>query len=227
MWHHKISFVFEHSSVLLPWTECWFFCLDPSFRTHGFRDVPLDDEQQANPPSNRLIRNLCNLQLCLNCYTCTKCPSLSVSVRLSLSLCSVGKFYCKPHYCYRLSGQAQRKRPAPPAAAPLQPKVNIDASFNFFRCLFTCRKMQYDVFQRCSFIYIYIYKNIKNIYISFFFSWFIFLSLLLLKRLFAITNVVITGSTGHEVGLYVEWNNSLTKGTPCIHSFHPGAIKSS
>lgn len=36
----------------------------------------------------------------------------------------VGKFYCKPHYCYRLSGLAQRKRPAPAAAAaPVNPKV--------------------------------------------------------------------------------------------------------
>lgn len=34
----------------------------------------------------------------------------------------VGKFYCKPHYCYRLSGLAQRKRPAP-APAPANPKV--------------------------------------------------------------------------------------------------------
>lgn len=35
-------------------------------------------------------------------------------------LASVGKFYCKPHYCYRLSGYAQRKRPA---VAPLSGKV--------------------------------------------------------------------------------------------------------
>lgn len=33
-----------------------------------------------------------------------------------------GKFYCKPHYCYRLSGYAQRKRPAP-APAPISTKV--------------------------------------------------------------------------------------------------------
>ncbi|MGH0147227.1 UNVERIFIED_CONTAM: hypothetical protein FKN15_028801 [Acipenser sinensis] len=32
-----------------------------------------------------------------------------------------GKFYCKPHYCYRLSGYAQRKRPA---EAPLTAKEN-------------------------------------------------------------------------------------------------------
>lgn len=35
-----------------------------------------------------------------------------------------GKFYCKPHYCYRLSGYAQRKRPAP-SAAPVTAKVHI------------------------------------------------------------------------------------------------------
>lgn len=34
-------------------------------------------------------------------------------------LLSAGKFYCKPHYCYRLSGYAQRKRPA---VAPLSGK---------------------------------------------------------------------------------------------------------
>lgn len=39
-------------------------------------------------------------------------------------LLSAGKFYCKPHYCYRLSGYAQRKRPA---VAPLSGKVT--ASF--------------------------------------------------------------------------------------------------
>lgn len=37
----------------------------------------------------------------------------------------VGKFYCKPHYCYRLSGLAQRKRPAP-APAPANPKVRFN-----------------------------------------------------------------------------------------------------
>lgn len=35
---------------------------------------------------------------------------------------SPGKFYCKPHFCYRVSGYAQRKRPAPPPA-PVTAKV--------------------------------------------------------------------------------------------------------
>uniref|UniRef100_A0A452GMJ0 F-actin monooxygenase n=1 Tax=Gopherus agassizii TaxID=38772 RepID=A0A452GMJ0_9SAUR len=34
---------------------------------------------------------------------------------------TAGKFYCKPHYCYRLSGYAQRKRPA---VCPLSGKDN-------------------------------------------------------------------------------------------------------
>ncbi|XP_060734134.1 protein-methionine sulfoxide oxidase mical3a isoform X21 [Tachysurus vachellii] len=56
--------------------------------------------------------------------TCFKCDYCGTTLRLSSYAFDVedGKFYCKPHYCYRLSGQAQRKRPAPPPAAPLQPK---------------------------------------------------------------------------------------------------------
>ncbi|KAM9481276.1 protein-methionine sulfoxide oxidase mical3a isoform 18-T19 [Clarias gariepinus] len=55
--------------------------------------------------------------------TCFKCDYCGTTLRLSSYAFDVedGKFYCKPHYCYRLSGQAQRKRPAP-QAAPLQPK---------------------------------------------------------------------------------------------------------
>lgn len=41
----------------------------------------------------------------------------------------VGKFYCKPHYCYRLSGLAQRKRPAPaPANSKVPTLVLYDAT---------------------------------------------------------------------------------------------------
>lgn len=48
-------------------------------------------------------------------------------IRFSLNLWSfllhaTGKFYCKPHYCYRLSGYAQRKRPAP-SPAPITAQV--------------------------------------------------------------------------------------------------------
>lgn len=38
-------------------------------------------------------------------------------------VCASGKFYCKPHYCYRLSGYAQRKRPAP-SPTPVIAKVH-------------------------------------------------------------------------------------------------------
>lgn len=43
---------------------------------------------------------------------------------LMLCVSPTGKFYCKPHYCYRLSGYAQRKRPAP-SAAPVTAKVHF------------------------------------------------------------------------------------------------------
>ncbi|RVE72265.1 hypothetical protein OJAV_G00060090 [Oryzias javanicus] len=53
--------------------------------------------------------------------SCFKCDYCGTTLRLSSYAFDVedGKFYCKPHYCYRLSGYAQRKRPAPsPAPAP-------------------------------------------------------------------------------------------------------------
>ncbi|KAK6318030.1 hypothetical protein J4Q44_G00113210 [Coregonus suidteri] len=50
--------------------------------------------------------------------SCFKCDYCGTTLRLSSYAFDVedGKFYCKPHYCYRLSGQAQRKRPAPSPA---------------------------------------------------------------------------------------------------------------
>ncbi|KAG9330095.1 hypothetical protein JZ751_027343, partial [Albula glossodonta] len=52
--------------------------------------------------------------------SCFKCDYCGTTLRLSSYAFDVfdGKFYCKPHYCYRLSGQAQRKRPAPTVAPP-------------------------------------------------------------------------------------------------------------
>ncbi|KAJ8245411.1 hypothetical protein GJAV_G00270450 [Gymnothorax javanicus] len=53
--------------------------------------------------------------------SCFKCDYCGTTLRLSsyaFDVCD-GKFYCKPHYCYRLSGQAQRKRPAPATAPPI------------------------------------------------------------------------------------------------------------
>ncbi|XP_070291357.1 protein-methionine sulfoxide oxidase mical3a isoform X3 [Salvelinus sp. IW2-2015] len=46
--------------------------------------------------------------------SCFKCDYCGTTLRLSSYAFDVedGKFYCKPHYCYRSSGQAQRKRPA-------------------------------------------------------------------------------------------------------------------
>uniref|UniRef100_A0A8C2BP38 F-actin monooxygenase n=1 Tax=Cyprinus carpio TaxID=7962 RepID=A0A8C2BP38_CYPCA len=55
--------------------------------------------------------------------SCFKCDYCGTTLRLSSYAFDVedGKFYCKPHYCYRLSGLAQRKRPAAPA--PVNAKV--------------------------------------------------------------------------------------------------------
>ncbi|XP_077592648.1 protein-methionine sulfoxide oxidase mical3a-like isoform X5 [Stigmatopora nigra] len=53
--------------------------------------------------------------------SCFKCDYCGTTLRLSSYAFDVedGKFYCKPHYCYRLSGYAQRKTRAPsPSPAP-------------------------------------------------------------------------------------------------------------
>ncbi|XP_077453661.1 protein-methionine sulfoxide oxidase mical3a [Stigmatopora argus] len=53
--------------------------------------------------------------------SCFKCDYCGTTLRLSSYAFDVedGKFYCKPHYCYRLSGHAQRKTRAPsPSPAP-------------------------------------------------------------------------------------------------------------
>ncbi|XP_070475021.1 F-actin-monooxygenase MICAL3 isoform X37 [Equus przewalskii] len=53
--------------------------------------------------------------------SCFQCEHCAATLRLSAYAydAAAGKFYCKPHYCYRLSGSAQRKRPA---LAPLSGK---------------------------------------------------------------------------------------------------------
>ncbi|XP_062418876.1 protein-methionine sulfoxide oxidase mical3a isoform X14 [Pungitius pungitius] len=57
--------------------------------------------------------------------SCFKCEYCSTTLRLSSYAFDAedGKFYCKPHYCYRLSGYAQRKRPAP-SPGPITAKEN-------------------------------------------------------------------------------------------------------
>ncbi|KAF6084495.1 microtubule associated monooxygenase, calponin and LIM domain containing 3 [Phyllostomus discolor] len=68
--------------------------------------------------------------------SCFKCEYCATTLRLSAYAYDIedGKFYCKPHYCYRLSGSAQRKRPAvtalsgKDARAPLQEGPVADAS---------------------------------------------------------------------------------------------------
>ncbi|KAJ8002904.1 hypothetical protein DPEC_G00163800 [Dallia pectoralis] len=69
--------------------------------------------------------------------SCFKCDYCGTTLRLSSYAFDVedGKFYCKPHYCYRASGQAQRKRPAPTPApftatdnmASLHTSVTVDS----------------------------------------------------------------------------------------------------
>ncbi|XP_032912784.1 F-actin-monooxygenase MICAL3 isoform X12 [Catharus ustulatus] len=68
--------------------------------------------------------------------SCFKCEYCGTTLRLSSYAYDIedGKFYCKPHYCYRVSGYAQRKRPAVgPLSAkdtkgPLQDTMASDGS---------------------------------------------------------------------------------------------------
>ncbi|XP_068133392.1 F-actin-monooxygenase MICAL3 isoform X11 [Hyperolius riggenbachi] len=57
--------------------------------------------------------------------SCFKCDYCSTTLRLSAYAYDLddGKFYCKPHYCYRRSGYSQRKRAAAPALANTEIKV--------------------------------------------------------------------------------------------------------
>ncbi|XP_062932610.1 F-actin-monooxygenase MICAL3 isoform X16 [Cynocephalus volans] len=67
--------------------------------------------------------------------SCFKCEYCATTLRLSAYAYDTedGKFYCKPHYCHRLSGYAQRKRPAvaplsgKEAGGPLQDGTAADA----------------------------------------------------------------------------------------------------
>ncbi|XP_073932546.1 F-actin-monooxygenase MICAL3 isoform X4 [Castor canadensis] len=68
--------------------------------------------------------------------SCFKCEYCATTLRLSAYAYDIedGKFYCKPHYCYRLSGYAQRKRPAvaplsgKEAKGPLQEGPTVDTN---------------------------------------------------------------------------------------------------
>uniref|UniRef100_A0A8C8BPZ3 F-actin monooxygenase n=1 Tax=Otus sunia TaxID=257818 RepID=A0A8C8BPZ3_9STRI len=68
--------------------------------------------------------------------SCFKCEYCATTLRLSSYAYDIedGKFYCKPHYCYRLSGYAQRKRPAvgplsgKDSKGPLQDAMASDGS---------------------------------------------------------------------------------------------------
>uniref|UniRef100_G1NL95 F-actin monooxygenase n=1 Tax=Meleagris gallopavo TaxID=9103 RepID=G1NL95_MELGA len=65
--------------------------------------------------------------------SCFKCEYCATTLRLSSYAYDIedGKFYCKPHYCYRLSGYAQRKRPAvsgKETKGPLQDTMASDGS---------------------------------------------------------------------------------------------------
>uniref|UniRef100_A0A8C5PIS5 F-actin monooxygenase n=1 Tax=Leptobrachium leishanense TaxID=445787 RepID=A0A8C5PIS5_9ANUR len=57
--------------------------------------------------------------------SCFKCDYCSTTLRLSCYAYDLedGKFYCKPHYCYRRSGYGQRKRPAA-LQAQVSPSMN-------------------------------------------------------------------------------------------------------
>uniref|UniRef100_A0A8C3VDS2 F-actin monooxygenase n=1 Tax=Catharus ustulatus TaxID=91951 RepID=A0A8C3VDS2_CATUS len=71
--------------------------------------------------------------------SCFKCEYCGTTLRLSSYAYDIedGKFYCKPHYCYRVSGYAQRKRPA---VGPLSAKVTHYFHLTFFltSCISDC-----------------------------------------------------------------------------------------
>uniref|UniRef100_A0A673LMZ1 F-actin monooxygenase n=1 Tax=Sinocyclocheilus rhinocerous TaxID=307959 RepID=A0A673LMZ1_9TELE len=89
--------------------------------------------------------------------SCFKCDYCGTTLRLSSYAFDVedGKFYCKPHYCYRLSGLAQRKRPAPAAAAPVNPKVLTSLASVFGERSMFC----FVFYQRVVFLTLYILFN--------------------------------------------------------------------
>ncbi|XP_041967313.1 protein-methionine sulfoxide oxidase mical3a isoform X17 [Alosa sapidissima] len=66
-----------------------------------------------------------------SCFSCDYCGT---TLRLSSYAFDVekGKFYCKPHYCYRASGQGQKKRPAPASVSTKEAQatdpVTVDSS---------------------------------------------------------------------------------------------------
>ncbi|KAG8438748.1 hypothetical protein GDO86_005081 [Hymenochirus boettgeri] len=61
--------------------------------------------------------------------SCFKCDYCSTTLRLSCYAYDLedGKFYCKPHYCYRRSGYSQRKRPAAVHLGKEVPRIAEDA----------------------------------------------------------------------------------------------------
>ncbi|KAG9335203.1 hypothetical protein JZ751_005555, partial [Albula glossodonta] len=102
---------------------------------------PLLDRKELSSLRKEFPQNIGGSDVCFFCHkrvyvmerlsaegkffhrSCFKCDYCGTTLRLSsyaFDVCD-GKFYCKPHYCYRLSGQAQRKRPAP-NTAPLNAK---------------------------------------------------------------------------------------------------------
>uniref|UniRef100_A0A8C2IP33 F-actin monooxygenase n=1 Tax=Cyprinus carpio TaxID=7962 RepID=A0A8C2IP33_CYPCA len=70
--------------------------------------------------------------------SCFKCDYCGTTLRLSSYAFDVedGKFYCKPHYCYRLSGLAQRKRPAAPAPVNAKVLTSLVSEFVENQCLY-------------------------------------------------------------------------------------------
>lgn len=80
----------------------------------------MTDQPMASSQSRRIEGGFGEPEYIIN----TRCFHLSLNLNLIflLSVC-VGKFYCKQHYGYRLTGMAQRKRPAPITAPPHSAQV--------------------------------------------------------------------------------------------------------
>uniref|UniRef100_A0A2K5JM07 F-actin monooxygenase n=1 Tax=Colobus angolensis palliatus TaxID=336983 RepID=A0A2K5JM07_COLAP len=72
--------------------------------------------------------------------SCFKCEYCATTLRLSAYAYDIedGKFYCKPHYCYRLSGYAQRKRPAVAPLSGKPPPPHPVCGWTSVRCFCAC-----------------------------------------------------------------------------------------
>uniref|UniRef100_A0A8B9TDQ8 F-actin monooxygenase n=1 Tax=Anas platyrhynchos TaxID=8839 RepID=A0A8B9TDQ8_ANAPL len=125
--------------------------LSLSLRSSNRPSSPSSDSLRQGSLKKEFPQNLGGSDVCYFCHkrvyvmerlsaegkffhrSCFKCEYCATTLRLSSYAYDIedGKFYCKPHYCYRLSGYAQRKRPAvsgKDTKGPLQDAMASDGS---------------------------------------------------------------------------------------------------